>query len=121
MHSRRLLLAAPLALAALAAPATLSWAHHGWSGYDSSKLVRLEGTVEAVNFGNPHAQVTLRTGQKDWRLVLAPPSRMQARGLPEGSIQVAEQVAVEGYPHRQDPEEFRCERIIVKGKAVELR
>ena len=121
MISRRILVATSLATAALAAPAGLAWAHHGWSGYDSSKLVRLEGTVQAVSFDNPHAQVTLRTEPKVWRLVLAPPSRMQSRGLPEGSVEVGEAVTVEGYPHRQDAEEFRCERIIVKGKTVELR
>jgi hypothetical protein len=30
-------------------------------------------------------------------------------------------VQVEGYVHRQDPEEFRAERIIVDGQAHELR
>ena len=121
MRSRRLFLLAA-SLAALAAPASLSWAHHGWSGYDSSKLVRLEGTVQAVSFDNPHAQVTLRTEERVYRLVLAPPSRMQARGLPAGSIKAEDRVTVEGYQHRQEADEFRCERIMVNGgQPVELR
>jgi hypothetical protein len=115
---RRRLATAALALLALAAPAA---AHHGWSGYDAATLVTLEGTVQAVSFDNPHAQITLQTSDKPWRIVLAPPSRMERRGLPKGAIESGDAVAVEGYQHRQDPEEFRAERIRVEGKTVELR
>ena len=110
-------LAFALALLA-AAPAA---AHHGWSGYDSSRLVTLEGTVQAVSYGNPHVLVTLRGEDRTRRLVLAPPSRMELRGLPDGSIETGQAVSIQGYQHRQDPEEFRAERITVGGKTVELR
>jgi hypothetical protein len=110
-----------LALALSAAAIVPAAAHHGWSGYDSSKLVTLEGTVRAFSYGNPHAEITLATADKDWRIVLAPPSRMERRGLARDSIKVEDEVAVEGYAHRQDPEEFRAERIRVAGKTVELR
>ena len=96
-------------------------AHHGWSGYDATKVVTLEGTVQSISYGNPHAEVVLRTADKTWRIVLAPPSRMQRRGLPDGAIKADQTVQVEGYVHRQDPEEFRAERIIVDGQAHELR
>ena len=45
----------------------------------------------------------------------------ERRGLPKGAIESGDAVAVEGYQHRQDPEEFRAERIRVDGKTVELR
>jgi hypothetical protein len=114
---RNLATVAVLALA-IGAPAA---AHHGWSGYDASKSVTIEGSVRAVSYDNPHAQITLQAPDKDWRIVLAPPSRMQNRGLPRGAIEAGDVVAVEGYAHRQDPEEFRAERITVDGKTVELR
>ena len=56
-----------------------------------------------------------------WRVVLAPPSRLERRGLPAGSIAAGAEVTVEGYPHRSDREEFRAERIRVDGRTVELR
>jgi len=102
-------------------PGDGAFAHHGWSGYDASKLVTLTGTVEQVSFGSPHGLLTLQTGDKLWRVVLAPPSRLARRGLPAGSITAGERVTVEGYPHRNDPEEFRAERIRVKDATVELR
>ena len=96
-------------------------AHHGWSGYDASQLLALTGTVQSASFQSPHALIMLDAEGKVWRIVLAPPSRMERRGLPSGSIEAGEQVTVEGYPHRNDPEEFRAERIVVKGNTVELR
>ena len=111
-----------LAIAAAALLATApALAHHGWSGYDATKLVTLEGTVQSMSYDNPHAMVGLRTADKTWRIILAPPSRMQRRGLPDGAIKADETVWVEGYVHREDPEEFRAERIIVNGESHELR
>lgn len=113
--------AALLGAAMAASVAGSAVAHHGWSGYDASRLLTLAGTVQSASFQSPHAHVTLDAQGKLWRVVLAPPSRMERRGLPSGSIEPGEQVSVEGYPHRNDPEEFRAERITVKGNTVELR
>lgn len=97
-------------------------AHHGWSGYDSASLLTLQGSVQSVSFEQPHGLLMLQADGKLWRIVLAPPSRLQRRGLPAGSIEPGDTVSVEGYPHRTDAEEFRAERIRVNGgDAVELR
>jgi len=53
--------------------------------------------------------------------VLAPPSRMTARGLPPADLKPGGTVTVVGYPNRSKPEEMRAERIIVGNKTVELR
>lgn len=116
---RRAVLAASALVLTASLPAA---AHHGWSGYDSAALVTLDGTVETVSFEQPHGLLMLQTEGKLWRIVLAPPSRLQHRGLPAGSIRTGDAVSVEGYPHRTDAEEFRAERIRVNGgDAVELR
>ncbi len=110
------------AAAALAATAGAASAHHGWSGYDSGRLVTLTGTVQSAAFESPHGLLALESEGKVWEVVLAPPSRMQRRGLPSGSIKAGDGVTVEGYPHRTDLEEFRAERIRVNGgEPVELR
>jgi Family of unknown function (DUF6152) len=96
-------------------------AHHGWSGYDADTVLTLTGPVQEVYFGMPHCLVTVEADGKTWECVLAPLSRMTARGLPEGSIEVGETVTVVGYPHRGEASEMRAERITVKGQTVELR
>lgn len=102
----------------VAAPAL---AHHGWSGYDSGKLVRLAGVVRAVEPGNPHAELRLKAEGKIWRIILSPPSRMQARGLPAATIKVGDEAAVEGHVSKSDPSELRAERISHGEKTIELR
>jgi hypothetical protein len=53
--------------------------------------------------------------------VLAPPSRMEARGLAKEALKPGAEASVEGYANRSKPEEMRAERITVGGKTIELR
>jgi len=105
-------------LLALAAPAA---GHHGWSGYDSSKETTLTGTIRASGYEHPHGYVRLETSEKTWVVVLAPPTRMENRGLPRTALAPGVTATVVGYPSRSDPEELRAERITVGGKTTELR
>ncbi|GLK81150.1 DUF6152 family protein [Methylopila turkensis] len=101
--------------------ATPALAHHGWSSYDSSKTVTIEGPVLTSSYGNPHGDLTLEHDGAKWEVVLAPPSRMNARGLAEADIAPGKTVKVEGYPNSRGRPELRAERITAGGKTVELR
>jgi uncharacterized protein DUF6152 len=104
--------------ASLALPAA---AHHGWSEYDASKVLTVTGKVVESGYEHPHGHIRLQAPGKTWLVVLAPPSRMENRGLPPGDIQKGTTVTVVGYPNRDKPEEMRAERITAGGKTVELR
>jgi len=106
--------------AALAAP-MVAMGHHGWSEYDSSKALKLTGKIVESGYEHPHGHVRLETPGKTWNVVLAPPSRMERRGLEKGALKPGATVTVEGYPNRDKLEELRAERISVNGKTVELR
>ncbi|MBA3507851.1 MAG: hypothetical protein H0T80_19015 [Betaproteobacteria bacterium] len=108
-------------VAAIAAGPILALAHHGWSEYDAGKTLKLTGQVTEVGYDNPHAFVKLKTADKTWVAILAPPSRLDARGLPKGALKVGNAATVEGYPSKSKAEEMRAERLIVGGKVVELR
>jgi hypothetical protein len=113
--NRRTLLAALMLLPAAAI------AHHGWSEYDSSKLLKLSGRIAEYGYEHPHGHIRLETPGKTWLCVLAPPSRMENRGLAKDLLKPGSEVTVEGYANRSKPEEMRAERITVGGKTVELR
>ena len=98
-----------------------AYAHHGWSEYDASQTLNLTGTIQESGYEHPHGHVRLDTSGKAWMVVLAPPSRMQARGLPADALKPGNKVTVVGYPNRNKPEEMRAERITADGKTVELR
>ena len=103
----------------LAAPAAL--AHHGWSEYDSSKALTLTGSIVESGYEHPHGHVRLKTPDKTWLVILAPPSRMENRGLARAEIGKGRKVTVVGYQSREKPGEMRAERITAAGKTIELR
>jgi hypothetical protein len=109
-----------IVIGALLAPGFVL-AHHGWSEYDSSKVLKLTGKIVESGYEHPHGHVRLEVPGKTWHVVLAPPSRMERRGLEKGALKPGTKVTVEGYPNRDKPEEMRAERISVNGKTVELR
>ena len=95
-------------------------AHHGWSGYSETPQ-QTTGVIRAVQFANPHATIQLEAQGRNWLVVLAPPSRMTSRGLPQGSLKVGDTVTVEGYAHRSDQGEMRAEWISLSGTQTPLR
>ena len=100
---------------------TAALAHHGWSEYDTAKTLKLTGKIIDFGYEHPHGHIGLQAPGKTWQVILAPPSRMERRGLEKGALKPGGSVTVEGYPNRDKPEEMRAERITVNGKTVELR
>ena len=96
-------------------------AHHGWSGYDASKELTLTGTITEAGYEHPHGHVRLAAPDKVWLVVLAPPTRMESRGLPASKLKVGAKATVVGYPNRSNADEMRAERIMIDGATVELR
>lgn len=99
----------------------LAQAHHGWSEYDQLKAFKVSGRVVDSGYEHPHGYVKLTVDGKTWLAVLAPPFRMESRGLAKTAIAPGATVTLEGYPHRAKADEMRVERITVEGKTVELR
>ena len=104
------------ALAAITASA-----HHGWSSYESGKMVKIEAPLVEVKYRNPHAEAVVDYQGERWDVVLAPMSRMEARGLPEHALVAGEVVTIEGYPRADGSHQMRAERITVNGRTIELR
>jgi hypothetical protein len=96
-------------------------AHHGWGSYDAENPLELTGTIEAMSFEWPHAEMHLATADKTWEVVLAPPSRTRARGLTEDVAVVGTECTVMGYPHRSRDVEIRVEWVRVNGETYRMR
>ncbi len=108
------------AVAGLLAPAA-ALAHHGWSSYDAEKTLKVTAPLTSVTWGNPHGTAKVAYQGKTWDVILAPTSRMEARGLTPAMIGPGKVVTLEGYPRRDGVAEMRIERITAEGKTVELR
>jgi hypothetical protein len=114
-------MAATLFVLIVAAATERGFAHHGWSGYDSSQELNLTGVIKESGYEHPHGFVRLEVGDKLWLVVLAPPSRMERRGLAQQMLVAGTSATVVGYPNRTDTTEMRAERITIDGKTTELR
>lgn len=116
MLSRRVF----LSFAALLVPST-AFAHHGWGGYDTDKAFEVTGEIIKSTYENPHCEIEVDVEGKVWRFVLAPPSRMQRRGITPEMIAPGTTCTVYGYPHKENPDEARIEYVILNGTKFELR
>jgi hypothetical protein len=96
-------------------------AHHGWANYDETKTLNMTGVIRESGYNNPHGFVKLQVEGKVWYVVLAPPARMQGRGLTREMLKEGTTATVVGYPHRKTADEMRAERITINGKTTELR
>jgi hypothetical protein len=109
----------------VALAASGAFAHHGWSSYDEKTPLTMQGTITESSYTNPHGMMKLRVGNGDqekiWDVVLAPVSRMQARGLTEQMLKPGTTATVLGYQHREIATEMRAENVTIAGKKVELR
>lgn len=95
--------------------------HHGWSSYDQKKVLNFTGEIQEYSYDNPHGMIKFKVDDKTWTVVLAPPSRMQSRGLPETMLKKGTTATVVGYPHLKVKDEMRAERITIGDKTTELR
>src|SRR2546427_12582457 len=83
--------------------ATPSQAHHGWSGYDNGKELTLTGVIRESGYEHPHGHLRLEVPGKTWTVVLAPPSRMERRGLPAEDLGCGITATVVGDPTPTGP------------------
>lgn len=96
-------------------------AHHGWSSYDESKPITLNGTFSELSWGNPHGAAKMRWQGKSWDVILAPTGRMEARGLSRAEVEPGQRLRLTGYARRDGTAEMRVERVMIGEKTVELR
>jgi hypothetical protein len=113
---RRSVLAAGLA----AMPGT-ALAHHGWGGFDRSKVLDHSGPVARSTYANPHGTLFMAKDGQELTIELAPTSRMQARGLSAEDIAPGRTVRVYAYQNRGNPLVYRAEWVEAAGKRIELR
>jgi Family of unknown function (DUF6152) len=96
-------------------------AHHGWGSYDAERPITVTGRIEKVAYGNPHVQIVVEADGKRWDVVLAPVSRMEARGATADVVSLGRNISVYGYPSREKPNEMRAESITVDDRTYEMR
>ncbi len=78
-------------------------AHHSFAAeYDAAQPITVKGTVNHVDWVNPHSWVYVDVTGADgkvttWRCETAPPNGLFRRGWTKNSLKIGEMVTVDGY------------------------
>ena len=79
------------------------WAHHAFAAeFDSTKPVKLRGTVAKMDWINPHAWIHIDVKAADgkvtkWMIEAAAPNAMLRRGFNQESLPIGTEILVEGF------------------------
>ena len=100
----RSMLAAAMLMAVLGT--TAASAHHSFAAeYDSTKAIRLEGTLVKIEWTNPHTYFYIDVKQPDgsvvrWGLEAGSPGALSRRGFKRSDLKLGDTLIVDGYRAR---------------------
>ena len=95
-------------------------AHHSFAVYDFEQQIPFVGTVETLNFKNPHISMTLSHEQDDGSIEIinfiegAPANMLLRNGLRPDLISPGTRITAVGSPRRDDPTLFFLRRVILE-------
>jgi hypothetical protein len=96
-------LAGVVVAAGLLLSATAAWAHHAFTAeFDSTKPVKLQGTVTRMEWINPHAWIHVDVKGDDgkvtnWMVECGTPNTLLRRGFTRNTVTAGMEIVVEGY------------------------
>lgn len=102
-------------------PVATALAHHGWGGFDTTKVLDHTGAIARSTWANPHGTLFMAKDGRDMTIELAPVSRMDARGLKAEDVAPGKTLRVYAYQNVGNPNVYRAEWVEVAGRRIELR
>jgi hypothetical protein len=94
---------------------------HDWSAYDLTKQQKLTGVIKEVSYRGKPPLIKMDVDKKLWTVIIAPPSRMEFRGLSDDRLKAGATVSVVAYPSKTIKDELRAETITIGRDTTELR
>jgi hypothetical protein len=92
-----------------------------WGAYDETRPQKWTGVIREANYNGPFGTIKIDAAGRLLSVVLAPPPRMDFRGLREDNLNVGSAVSVEAFPSKNIKEEVRATLITIGGRTFELR
>jgi len=95
-------------------------AHHSFAVYDFTQQIEFVGTVDTLNFKNPHIAMTLRVTDEDGESVVidfiegAPANMLARNGLRPDMIAPGTKITAVGSPLIEDPSKYFLRNVILE-------
>jgi hypothetical protein len=92
-----------------------------WAAYDASKSQKLTGVIKESSFKGAYGTMKLTADGKTVDVILAPPVRMDFRGLTIETVKPGATATIEAYPSKTVKDEVRAITLTINGRTFELR
>jgi hypothetical protein len=115
---KRVLLAGFLFSCLLLAATGPAFAHHSWSGYDSSNLTTVKGTVTQFEWGNPHIWINFEAHDdkgttETWTAGGPSPNRLANTGWDKSTLKPGDQITFVGYRIKDGTYSMKLQKIVL--------
>lgn len=100
--------------------AASAFADSGLLDTGADKTIRLNGMIQQAFYEQPQAYITLKTSDQTWKVLLAPPARLQERDVRRATLAPGMRVSVEGVRDTNAPQVLQAARITVDDGPTEL-
>jgi hypothetical protein len=96
---------------------TVAHAHHSFAVYDFSQQIEFVGTVDTLNFKNPHIAMTLSVVDAEGHTEIvnfiegAPANMLARKGLTPDMIAPGKEITAIGSPLIEDPSKYFLRRV----------
>jgi len=94
---------------------------HDWTAYDLTKPQKLAGVLKEINYHGAPPTMKVEVDKKLINVVIAPPPRMEFRGVSDQDLKLGAAVSVTAYPSKQTRDELRADSLTVGSKSIDLR
>ena len=93
-----------------------------WTAFDRTAPTKMSGVIKQARYNREaYGLITMEANQKTWTVILAPPVRMDFRGLTEDMLKPGVAVSIEGFVSKRDANEVRAATITVGKRSFDLR
>ncbi len=92
-----------------------------WTSFDLTKPQTHAGVVKEIKWERPLVTAKIEAAGKTWDVVLAPPVRMDFRGLVQEDLAPGTAITFDAVPSRQQTNELRARTITIGKTTTELR
>ena len=112
-----------IALFTMVAPAPVVLAHHSVSMYDMDHPTTLKGTVERVEWTNPHGYIYLQVKDEksetvEWAVEINSPNFLKHNGWTSTIVKPGDEITVTGGAAKSGAKTMRCTTVVLTDGTV---
>jgi uncharacterized protein DUF6152 len=92
-------------------------AHHGYADFKPDKAIIVQGTLQRVDWANPHTTLTIQSNDTTYTAVWENRYHLFREGVTLGSLKAGDWIIVKGHPNRHPEDHSLAELLAIRRPA----